>query len=325
MAQHEFLHRCLALAERGRGNVGTNPLVGSVLVRNGKMIAEAAHEKFGHRHAERALMENFQGPIEPDDVLYVNLEPCCHQGKTPPCTEIIMERGVKHVVFGMIDPNPMMAGKGIEALRRAGIECAGPVERARCEWLNRGFVSLHCNNRPWVTIHAAQTRAGAIARPDGRPLTITSPGQDRWTHEWLRARHDAILVGVRTVISDDPQLTARLVPDLPSPLRIVLDPHLRIPLEARVIGEELASGTMMIVAPGSDPEKRLRLEEKGVRVAEVPLREDQFDFGELWKMLMTPQGDFSGVASVLVEGGARTWATFRKAGCVDEEVILVGS
>ena len=142
MRHTRYIHRCLTLAERGRGKVGLNPLVGAVLVRNGRIIAEAFHAGFGKVHAERQLLENLDQKISTEDILYVNLEPCCHQGKTPACIDIIRERGVKNVVFGMIDPDPLVQGKGIECLRNAGIEVIGPVERARSEWLNRGFVSL---------------------------------------------------------------------------------------------------------------------------------------------------------------------------------------
>lgn len=345
------MHRCLELAEQGRGKVGTNPLVGAVLVREGKIIAEAFHEGFGKAHAERRLLENFDQKISSDDVLYVNLEPCCHHGKTPACTDIIREKGIKHVVFGMVDPDSHVSGKGIACLLKAGIRVSGPVERARCEWLNRGFVSLRTKGRPWVTVRSARTKDGAIARPDGSPLKITSEEQDRWTHMWLRGRHDAILAGVQTIIADDPLLTARLRPSLPlgasdgqvrfglelsSPLRVILDPHFRIPLESRVVNDALSVGTMVIVAPASAPDgatagkpgsnsnKRKELTERGVRIAEIPLTAGRFDLPALFKILMAPSGDFHGIASILIEGGAKTWQSFREAGCIDEEVVLVG-
>lgn len=322
---HEaFIHRCLALAEHGRGKVGLNPLVGAVLVREGKIIAEAFHEEFGKAHAERALLEKFEQKIRSDDILYVNVEPCCHQGKTPACTDIIRKRGVKQVVFGMVDPDPLVQGKGIACLREAGITVTGPIERAQCEWLNRGFISLRSKGRPWVTIHSARTRGGAYAVPDGRPLKMTSEEQDRWTHQWLRGQHDAILVGVQTVITDDPQLTVRFGMHLPSPLRVVLDPHLRIPLSARMVNGDLASGTVVITAPGSDRAVHQQLMERGVSVVEIPLTDGHFDLSGLWNALMTPTGSFHGIASILVEGGAKTWQNFRAAGLVDEEVTLLG-
>ncbi len=318
------MHRCLALAERGRGKVGTNPLVGAVLVRRGEVIAEGWHAGFGLPHAERVLLDGYHGDVDPEDVLYVNLEPCCHRGKTPPCTEILQERGVKRVVYGMIDPNAQMAGKGIEALRRAQVECIGPFERARCEWMNRGFVSLHTKSRLWVTLKRAQLRDGEIAAPGGASLKITSASQDRWAHEWLRGRHDAILVGVQTVITDDPLLTVRSDRALPSPLRIVLDPHCRIPPGARIISGALAAGTVVIVGPEAESAKCRQLRGRGVQVLEVPLLDRRFDYSALWRVLMTPTDGFHGIASVLVEGGAKTWQSFREEGAIDEEVILMG-
>ncbi|MDD4287778.1 MAG: bifunctional diaminohydroxyphosphoribosylaminopyrimidine deaminase/5-amino-6-(5-phosphoribosylamino)uracil reductase RibD [Candidatus Peribacteraceae bacterium] len=321
----EFIHRCLALAEQGRGKVGTNPLVGAVLVRGGTIIAEAFHEGFGKVHAERRLLENFDQKIRSEDVLYVNLEPCCHLGKTPACTDIIRDKGIKHIIFGMVDPDPHVSGKGIACLLKAGIRVTGPVSRAQCEWLNRGFVSLRTKGRPWVTIHSARTKNGAIARPDGSPLKITSGEQDRWTHAWLRGRHDAILVGVQTVIADDPKLTVRFGLELPSPLRVILDPHLRLPLTARVVIGESASGTVVITSSGSDAAKRQALQERGVRIAEIQLRDGRFDLSDLWKVLTAPTKDFHGIASVLIEGGAKTWQSFQEAGCIDEEVVLMGA
>jgi len=328
MSHEDFMHRCLELASKGRGKVGTNPLVGSVLVRNNEVIAEAFHEGFGMLHAERSLLENFEGSIEPDDVLYVNLEPCCHKGKTSPCTDIIIEKGVKHVVYGMKDPNPEVAGKGIEALRNGGVEVIGPVIPELCKRLNRGFVSLQTNGRPYVTLKRAQTRSGAISEPDGSPLKITSKEQDEWAHSNLRAKHDAILVGVGTILKDDPQLTVRFGSTDFQPLRIVLDPNLQIPLDAKIVSGEIARGTMLLISEKKDKkekkEKRDVLVKKGVQIVEVSMKDSMFDFKELWVVLTTPQGDFKGITSILVEGGLKTWENFKESGMVDEEIILVG-
>ncbi|MDD5469630.1 MAG: bifunctional diaminohydroxyphosphoribosylaminopyrimidine deaminase/5-amino-6-(5-phosphoribosylamino)uracil reductase RibD [Candidatus Peribacteraceae bacterium] len=315
------MHRCLALAENGRGRTGINPLVGSVLVRGGSIIAEGWHSAFGADHAERDLFKKFDQEISQEDLLYINLEPCNHHGKTPPCTELILERGVRRVVFGMFDPNPLVAGQGIQRLRNEGVEVIGPVERARCEWLNRGFISLMQQQRPWVTLKRAQTPDGRIAQEDGSPLRITSREQDAWSHAWLRAAHDAILVGIETIIRDDPQMKVRLKNkkvEQCTPLRIVLDPKCRVPMDAQIIGE----GTCIVTA--QDSEVPSELEERGVQVLRIPFDGKQFDFCALWKALTTPKDDFFGITSVLVEGGPRTWERFRQAGGIDEDVILVG-
>ncbi|MFH1670879.1 MAG: bifunctional diaminohydroxyphosphoribosylaminopyrimidine deaminase/5-amino-6-(5-phosphoribosylamino)uracil reductase RibD [Patescibacteria group bacterium] len=327
-----FIHRCLELAQQGRGKVGINPMVGAVLVRDSKIIAEAFHEGFGLPHAERTLLENFKDSVESDDVLYVNLEPCCHKGKTPPCTDIILEKGVKHVVYGMKDPNPKVAGRGIEALRKAGVEVFGPVEPELCKRLNRGFMSLQTNGRPYITLKRAQTCSGKISKPDGSPLKITSQDQDEWAHTNLRAKHDAILVGIGTILKDDPQLTVRFGSTDFQSLRIVLDPNLEVPLDAKIISE----GTIVIVKDTS--EKRIttkaeqafppawaeELRKRGVKIIEIPMKNSIFDFDFLFKILTTTKDDFNGVTSILVEGGAKTWENFKESGMVDEEIILVG-
>jgi diaminohydroxyphosphoribosylaminopyrimidine deaminase/5-amino-6-(5-phosphoribosylamino)uracil reductase len=299
-------------------------MVGAVLVREGRILAEAWHEEFGKAHAERALLERLEGLVDPGDVLYVNLEPCCHRGKTPPCTDIIIERGVKNVVYGMDDPNPMVAGLGLEQLRKAGVDVRGPLERARCEWLNTGFTSFIRKGRPWVTLKQAGTRDGRIATEDGSPLKITSQEQDRWAHRELRARHDAILVGVETIVRDDPQLTVRHGDTGFQPLRIVLDPHLRMPLTAKVISGDRARGTFVLCGPDHPLATLEELQRRGVRIAVIPIRGGLFAWEKLWNALTTPTGDFHGIATILVEGGRRTWHTFREARAVDMEVTLVG-
>jgi len=319
-AEHlPYIDHCLQIAQRGRGRVGHNPLVGAVLVRfdralrdKGRIIAEAFHAAFGAAHAERKLLEGFKGDIEPDDILYVNLEPCVHHGKTPPCTDIIIERGVKQVVFGMTDPNPLVKEKSRRALEEAKIKVTGPIDSVRCRRLNRGFVSLHEQSRPWITLKRAQTRDGGIS---GK---ITRKEQDAWSHAHLRGKHDAILVGVGTIIHDDPQLTNRSVTlrknshhESFQPRRIVLDPQLRTPIEANVVSE----GTTIITS-STDRKLINEVEAKGVTVLGLSLRGDNFAWEEVWAALPD-------VSSILVEGGAETWRRFQEASLVDEEVTLV--
>lgn len=364
------MHRCLTLAQKGRGNTGINPMVGAVLVRDEKIIAEGYHEGFGKAHAERMLLQNFDPTssasgglrgasqeIRSTDTLYVNLEPCCHtKKKTPPCTEFIVEKGIKNVVYGMKDPNPEVSGQGLAYLNKKSIQTFGPILEQECKRLNRGFISLMTKKRPWITLKSAVTHDRRFANPDGSPLKITTPEQDQWSHEFLRARHDAILVGVGTVIADDPQLTVRYSFPSPSrrgerselrpgggargggimetgegtglpagqagerePWRVILDPTLRIPLTARVIRK----GTI-VIASSPNLQKKKELEAQGVRVLDISMQETIFDWDKFWKILMTPIDDFYGISSILVEGGQKTWDVFRQAGIVDEEVSLVG-
>ncbi len=337
----QFMRRCLELAKLGRGKTGINPMVGAVLVRDGKIIAEGFHSEFGKDHAERDLLEPTNQSarsarfgalreISTTDMLYVSLEPCCHtQKKTPPCTDLIIESGVKHVVFGMKDPNSSVSGKGIEALKKAGIEVIGPVLEDECLRLNRGFTSLQKNHRPWITLKIARTIDGRFAKPDGSPLKITNAEQDEWSHEYLRARHDAILVGVGTILTDDPRLTVRSISNFQFPIsnqpyRIILDSRLQIALTATVVSDEHVARTIVVCTPDADPEKKSALESRGVRTMECPMLEGIFDRQVLWRLLTTPEGSFHGLLSILVEGGEKTWGRFRKEGMVDEEVLLVG-
>ncbi len=343
-----FIHRCIALAEYGCGHTGINPMVGAVLVRDEKIIIEAFHEEFGSLHAEALLIKKCVQKIQQEDRLYINLEPCCYtEKKTPPCTDAIIKSGIKHVIVGMLDPNPQVSGKGIEQLRKNGIEVIFPIERARCVWFNRGFVSLMVKSRPWITMKKAQTWSGAIAGEDGSKMKITNTEQDAWSHQYLRSKHDAILVGVETVVTDDPLLTFRMKnEELPAgrsigegwrmkneqPLRIVLDPQLRIPLTAKVVSGEMAKGTMVVTKQAEDTEvteeakeQMEKLRERGVRVVSIPLNDaGVFAMQELFHVLTTPTKDFHGLTSILVEGGRKTWEAFRKANAVDCEVMLIG-
>lgn len=324
---HEFfMHRCLELAEVGRQDVGNGAMVGAVLVREGKIVAEAFHIKYGYSHAERTLLEKFDQEISTEDTLYVSLEPCCHYGKTPPCIHFVIERGVKNVVVGMLDPDPRVSGKGIATLREAGVNVTGPVLPVECGWLNRGFVSVRSHGRPWITLKVAKTPEGKVASNDGSRLIITGDEQDRWAHEHLRSRHDAILVGVQTIINDDPVLDARLS-DYPDyhPWRIVLDPNLRIPATANVMTDAHAQKTIIITSR-DNLDRVSALQSHGAMVLGVEKHAAGFHWPALWEALLSQQGkEFNGLTSILVEGGARTWEAFEKAGMVDMEVMLVGS
>lgn len=306
---HEvFMRQCLALAAQGRGMTGINPLVGSVLVRDGTVLNTGYYSGYGNIHSERQLLEKFDHKIDSKDILYVNLEPCGHTGMTPPCTDIIIEKGIRNVVFGMVDPDSRVSGKGIEILRKAGVNVVGPVLRAECEYFNRGYISLRTRNRPWIILKQALAKDGSVANPDGSPKKITSKEQDAWVHEELRAKVDAILVGVGTVLRDDPQLTVRTNKKVVQPWRLVLDPNKRMPPRSKVLGER----TMVLTAD------------------DIPVKNGRFVWEDLWKVLTAAKDGrssddhFFGIASILVEGGPKTWEAFRSAGFVDEEVLLVG-
>ena len=296
------MHRCLELARQGK-DTGLNPKVGAVLVRHNEIVAEGFHHGWGEAHAEQVLLQDID--VQEQDIMYVNLEPCSHTGKTPPCCDLIIEKGVQTVVYGMEDPNPEVAGKGIGALQETGIDVIGPVLPTLCRQLNRGYISYRERGRPWLTLKSAQTVKGEYG---GK---ITSEAQDAWAHHQLRATHDAILVGVETVLVDDPELTARHGAEHDG-YRIVLDPRLRTPLDSKLVTDPLASRTI-IVTTDSKQEYAQVLQGRGVRVWEVPLKKGLFDFDVLWKHCLTVSDDFFGITSILVEGGPTTWTTFRLA------------
>lgn len=284
---HAFIHRCLELAEQGRGAVSPNPLVGCVLVQSGSVLTEGYHKSFGSAHAERVALIN-AGELAKGATLYTNLEPCCKANKQPPCTDTIVSAGISRVIFGARDPS----NAGAKALRKKGIEVIGPVMEAECRRFNRGFFSFVEKGRPWVTLKKALHRDGSVPSKH-----VTSEEQDKWAHVKLRAAHDAILVGSGTVVEDNPQLNVRPVGALHAtplqPRRIILDPHNEIPPDATVLTDSDAERTLVIKEKLPIPELLERLKEEGI-------------------------------ASVLVEGGTRVWRSFEESGLVDETVILAG-
>lgn len=330
MDHSSYMQRCRELALLGRGKVGNGALVGSVLVRGDEIVSDGYHISYGNLHAERISLEKFEQKIESSDVLYTTLEPCCHHGKTPPCTDYIIERGVKTVVFGMEDPDERVAGQGNEILRKAGITVIGPVDRALHERMSRGFMSVRTKKRPWITLKKAMTKDGRTANANGERLIITDKDQDVWSHTFLRSESDAILVGVQTIVRDNPLLNTRLSQVKYSqeglnPYRVILDPHLRIPLDAHVITDDERHRTMVITSDANKAEHAVSvLRDRGVRVLFVPTEAGDFVLPELWKQLLTPVGEYHGLTSVLIEGGQRTWDIFKGGGVVDEEVVLMG-
>ena len=316
------MRRCLDLAKQGRGLTGMNPLVGAVLVRDENILAEGWYRGVGTDHAEVDMIKKLDQTIQPKDRLYVNLEPCNHTGETPPCTQAIIDHGITHVVVGMVDPDKRVAGQGIAALREAGVAVTGPICRAECERLNRGFISVRTKGRPYITLKRAQTRKGNVSHSDGSKLCITSNEQNIWSHTYLRTTHDAIVVGVGTVLSDNPQLTIRLNTNIdqnfPQPKKIILDPHLKTPLEAKALGVDVIIVTDT-KALGELKERQLKA--KGATILAVPMVNNHFDWAALWQALSTSQFPIS---TLLVEGGSITWAAFAESSLVDESITLVG-
>src|SRR3989338_1737631 len=224
---------CMALALRlalkGKGKTKTNPLVGAVIAKQGKIIGKGWHRAFGKAHAEINALEQ-AGKKAAGATLYVTLEPCCHYGKTPPCTKAIISAGINRVVCAMKDPNPLVNGNGIRELRKAGIEMETGLLKERAREMNRGFISIIEKGRPYITLKAALTADGCLTWGNGKRKKITGKEADIYAHK-LRAENDAILVGIGTVMKDNPQLTVRLVKGR-NPVRIILDTNLDTPINA---------------------------------------------------------------------------------------------
>lgn len=314
ITEHEhFMKVALRLARRGAGRVSPNPLVGALIVRDATVVGKGYHERFGGPHAEVNALRQ-AGSRARGATLYVTLEPCCHFGKTPPCTEAVIKSGIARVVVGMVDPNPAVSGKGIQKLREAGIQVEVGILEDACRRLNEAFIKYITTKRPFVTLKAALTLDGNIATVTGDSKWITCEQSRRLVHK-IRAEVDAVMIGSGTVLADDPQLTVRLTKHpVKNPLRIIVDEKLRIPLQSNVLKPAFAQGTLIVTAPAlADSRKAQRIRAKGARVLAVSLKQGLIDL----RALMEKLGDM-GIASLLLEGGSELNASALAAGLVDK-------
>lgn len=315
-ADIKFMKRALKLAEAGRGYVSPNPMVGAVLVKDGKIVGEGYHQRYGEAHAEVNAIQA-AGDESLGATLYVTLEPCAHEGKTGPCTVKIYEAGISRVVIGMQDPNPLVNGKGITFLKSKGIEVETGVLEEKCRELNAGYIKYITKNSPLITLKIAQTLDGRIATSTGHSKWITSEESRILAHR-LRARHDAILAGIDTIITDDPQLTVRYIKAV-SPKRVILDSKLRVPLDANILSEDLAARTIIVTTEDSSKEKIARIEEKGASVLVFDGDERGWaPLPKLWKALVE-----MGITSVIVEGGSTVQTECLKNGDADQIVLFI--
>jgi len=313
MSDERFMKRALALARRGAPWASPNPLVGAVIVRDGRVIGEGYHRRYGGRHAEIEAIENASEPVR-GATMYVTLEPCVHQGKTPPCADRLIAERPARVVVGTADPNPLVSGRGIRLLKRHGIETAVGVLEGPCRDLNEVFFAYIRTRVPFVTLKLAQSIDGRIATSTGDSRWISSEPSRAFAHR-LRSRHDAVLVGIGTVLRDDPELTCRHVRGR-DPLRVIVDSSLRVPLEARVLQDQGRVKTVVYAAPGHDREKRAALARRGIEVR-VAGRRGRVDLRRALADLGKRQ-----VSSVLVEGGAGVLTSFIRSGMADRLVAV---
>lgn len=306
--EEQYMRRALELARRGEGHVEPNPLVGCVIMRNGRVIAEGWHKKFGGPHAEAEALRQAKrrGVSVRGSHVYVTLEPCCHHGKTPPCTDALIAAKVGRVIAAMVDPFSRVSGGGLKALRRAGVKVRSGLCGDEAAEINAPFIRRVTQGLPWVIAKWAQTLDGCLALPanrPGKPAWISGEASRLDAHE-LRARMDAIIVGVGTVVADDPQLTARGVALRRVARRVVVDPTLRIPLRSRVlnIGDAptlIAVRQSLLDAPNA---KLRRLRRLGIEFVGLPLfpRGKRLDLAVLMRHLVERHQ----ATNVLVEGGA---------------------
>lgn len=344
--EDRFMQRAIELARKGEGKVNPNPLVGAVIVKDGRIIGEGYHREYGALHAERdaisRLVEDAAGAE-----MYVTLEPCCHHGKQPPCVEAIIEHGISKVYVGSDDPNELVAGKGIRRLQNAGIQVVTHVQKEACDALNPVFFHYITTKTPYVVMKYAMTMDGKIATRSGDSQWITGEGARAHTHR-IRNWLSGIMVGIGTVLADNPLLNCRM-PGGNSPVRIILDSHLRIPLDSQIVqtaGEyktivatlkrdfettkveqlrqeedgntKQKSEDVLLKQEMSDKESKLQ--NAGVEVLHVPEKGGHIELRTLMGMLGEQQID-----SVLLEGGGRVNASALEAGIVNRVQVYVGS
>jgi len=311
-ADTTYMRRALRLAARAAGRTSPNPLVGSVVVRNGEIIGEGYHHAAGESHAEVNALRK-AGEAARGATLFTNLEPCAHQGRTPPCVDAIREAGIARVVVAMRDPDPRTDGRGIRGLRAAGIEVEEGVLRADAERLNAGFVSRLKRGRPFVLLKLATTVDGRVAVP-GRRYLSGKPAL-REVHR-LRDRTDAVLVGIGTVLADDPALTVREVKGR-DPLRVIVDADARTPPTAKVVRSKDPQRTVIFVARDAEVRRTNKLREAGVLLVTVPRADGGLDLGAVLRWLGQ-----HGVNTVMSEAGPHVAGALMRGGLADRVLLL---
>lgn len=311
-----YMLRAMELAERGKGRVNPNPLVGAVIVKEGKVIGEGWHEQYGGLHAERNAFRNCRENAA-GATLYVTLEPCCHYGKTPPCTEAILEHKIRRVVIGLKDPNPLVAGKGIKILQEAGMDVVAGIEEEKLKEQNRIFLKYITTRRPWVTLKTAMTLDGKIAAYTGDSKWVTGE-KARERVQRMRKEHMGIMVGVGTVMADDPLLTCRLEGNVRQPVRIVVDSRLRASAGCRLVRTARDYRTLWVCLPEAGEEKKNSLRKAGVEVLVCRQKDGRVDVRDLLEQLGQ-----SGIDSLLLEGGGELNYSFAENGLIDEVYAFI--
>lgn len=306
------MRQALKLAARGRGRTAPNPMVGAVVVREGRVVGLGFHPRAGEPHAEVFALRQ-AGEAARGASLYVTLEPCCHHGRTPPCTEAVLASGVRRVVAAMPDPFPKVAGGGLRLLREAGLQVESGLLQPQAEELNRAYLKAVRTGLPWLTLKLAMTLDGKIATRTGDSRWVTGEAARRYVHR-LRDWTDAVLVGSGTALADDPELTARL-PGARNPLRVVVDSRARLPRTSKLARTARETPTLLLTGEESSTRD---LEAAGVQIERIPARADRLDLEAALRRLVE-----RGVHSVLCEGGGELAAALLERGLVDEVVWFI--
>jgi diaminohydroxyphosphoribosylaminopyrimidine deaminase/5-amino-6-(5-phosphoribosylamino)uracil reductase len=304
------MREALKLARRAWGRTSPNPLVGAVVVKEGVVLGRGYHRRAGDRHAEVVALDR-AGEAARGAEVFINLEPCSHTGRTPPCVGSLIHTGVGRVWVGMIDPNPLVSGRGIEALRRGGIDVRVGLLEEECQKLNRAFVKYIASGVPFVTLKIASTLDGKIATGSGDSRWITGEKSRLIVHR-LRNRVDAIMVGINTVLRDDPELTCR-IPGGRNPARVIMDSRLRIPPGSKVLQGDKGSRVIVVTRKGNDPGAKALLRSQGVDVVEVPAPLGRPDLLTSLRELARRE-----IVHLMIEGGGELAASALSAGMVDQ-------
>jgi diaminohydroxyphosphoribosylaminopyrimidine deaminase / 5-amino-6-(5-phosphoribosylamino)uracil reductase len=316
MIDEHYMKLALGLARKGRGYVSPNPMVGAVIVKKGRIIGRGYHHRFGGNHAEINAIKN-AGKHVAGSTLYVTLEPCCHEGKTPPCINSIIEHKIARVVIGTIDSNPLVSCQGIHYLKNCGIEVKTGVLENDCRRLNEIFFHYMETGLPFVTIKYAQTLDGRIATATGDSQWISSGASLKFVHK-LRAEHDAVLAGLGTVMKDDPKLTVRLVRGR-NPLRVIVDSGLNVPKKAKIFQNASVVPTLIATVKKSSDPKFQNLARLGAEIITVDAdKNGNVDLKKLFKILAARK-----ISSILIEGGAQVITSVLKNNLANRMVTVI--
>jgi diaminohydroxyphosphoribosylaminopyrimidine deaminase/5-amino-6-(5-phosphoribosylamino)uracil reductase len=316
MNDESYMKLALSLARRGRGYVSPNPMVGAVIVKNGRIIGQGFHRRFGGNHAEIEAIKNAGGNVA-GSTLYVTLEPCCHEGKTPPCINSVIEHKIARVVIGTVDSNPLVSCQGVNCLQNSDIEVRTGVLENECRSLNETFFYYMETGLPFITVKYAQTLDGRIATLTGDSQWISSEASLKFAHK-LRAEHDAVLVGLGTVMKDDPQLTVRHVRGR-NPLRVIVDSGLKVSPKAKMLKDTSLAPTIIATVRKTSDARFRNLAASGAEIITVGGDEKgRVDLKKLFKVLAERK-----ISSILVEGGAQIITSVLKNNLANRIITVI--